>query len=76
MLLQISKAYLQCVNWLSETNVNAALFKFRSLYRVQFLAGHDRAVEKQEYVIAVDVVSIKKGSTKCTPNNAPILASL
>ena len=27
-------------------------------YRVQFLAGHDRAVEKQEYVIAVDVVSI------------------
>ena len=41
-------------------------------YRVQFLAGHDRAVEKQEYVIAVDVVSIKKGSTKCTPNNAPI----
>ena len=45
-------------------------------YRVQFLAGHDRAVEKQEYVIAEDVVSIKKGSTKCTPNNAPIHSTL
>ena len=49
------------------TKVNAALFKFRSLqgsvYRVQFLAGQDRAVEKQEYVwnfVAVDVVGNKK----------------
>ena len=29
-------------------------------YRIQFLAGHDRAVEKQEYVIAQYMLSVSK----------------
>ena len=27
--------------------------------RVQFLAGQDRAVEKQEHVVAVEILSVK-----------------
>ena len=45
-------------------------------YRVHFLAGHDRAVEKQEYVIAVDVFSIKKGSTSALLIMHQCIASL
>ena len=58
ILLHISIAYLECDY--SDKGKVRSLQGYRG-------SGQDRAVEKQEYiwnVVAVDVVSIKKSSTK------------